>query len=377
MLSHGGWGPETPIEAREYFYSLVRKLRREGGAQEILSSTDPRAGEFVEILGGPDKLEFPAGGRIILSTCDRLEVYQGTGGVAKDTVRHLFELASGLRSPLVGENAVLGQIRRAYEDAVARQNDANRAPAVAGLGAAECSDCRVRVGWSAQPEPAPSRPLADNSWRLSPELHALFQSALACGKEVRTRTSISQGAVGHAAAVLQILKTRGSLAGKRVLLVGANKIIESVLAWLADEGCADICVINRDTEKARQLAALANCRSAGFEDLAAETGSADVLVSATSAPHFMIRGENHSAKPGALWFDLAMPRDVDPAFAAQVELFDVAGIEAAVADALLGRRAEIPRAQKIVDEAVARFFEREQRRQTVRARDLQVAVGPL
>src|SRR5690606_15404482 len=85
MLSHGGWGPETPIEAREYFYSLVRKLRREGGAQEILSSTDPRAGEFVEILGGPDKLEFPAGGRIILSTCDRLEVYQGTGGVAKNT----------------------------------------------------------------------------------------------------------------------------------------------------------------------------------------------------------------------------------------------------------------------------------------------------
>lgn len=355
MIEHFAWGPDTSLAARETILHTLRKLRRvqDTAAVAALTGDDLALADLVDLLGGPEACAFPTGGRVVLSTCDRIEVWQGQGSASPAMVTHLLELAAGLRSPLLGENAILGQVREAYASAASAWagRDPRMAMATPGWPPRECPDCRSAAGLppltprTRSPGPVPAL-------GLSPGLHRLFQTALACGKEVRTRTGLCQGAVGHAQAAFRIIRSRSRIAGARILLVGAHKITADLLAWLAAEGCTQLCLVNRDQEKARILAGTTGARICGFEDLAHEVAACDILVSATSAPHTVLRHGEVRPKSGALWLDLAMPRDIDPALSGNngMVLLDISTVEALVQDSLAHRQNEVAKALAIVAE---------------------------
>jgi glutamyl-tRNA reductase len=245
---------------------------------------------------------------LLLSTCNRIEVYAdvarfhpavaeiGTvlarhAGVAvtdlsdhlyvhfaEAAAEHMFTVASGLDSMVVGESQILGQLRAAY-----------------ALG--------TELG------------------TVGSVLHDLAQTALRVGKRVHSDTGIDRAgasvvsvALDRAEAVLE------SFAGRRVLIVGAGSMGALAGATLRRRGVSDIVVANRSPERAARLAASVDGRAATLGDLAEEIGSADVLISCTGSTGLVVEAELIDARPQRplVVLDLALPRDVDPAVAVQL-----------------------------------------------------------
>jgi glutamyl-tRNA reductase len=245
---------------------------------------------------------------LLLSTCNRIEVYAdvarfhpavaeiGTvlarhAGVAvtdlsdhlyvhfaEAAAEHMFTVASGLDSMVVGESQILGQLRAAY-----------------ALG--------TELG------------------TVGSVLHDLAQTALRVGKRVHSDTGIDRAgasvvtvALDRAEAVLE------SFEGRRVLIVGAGSMGALAGATLRRRGVSDIVVANRSPERAARLAASVDGRAATLGDLAEEIGSADVLISCTGSTGLVVEAELIDARPQRplVVLDLALPRDVDPAVAVQL-----------------------------------------------------------
>ncbi|MEO5901816.1 MAG: glutamyl-tRNA reductase [Ilumatobacteraceae bacterium] len=240
---------------------------------------------------------------VVLSTCNRTEVYAVAerfhgayadirdffcelGGLATDqlhphlysqhdegAVTHLFEVAAGLDSAVLGESEILGQVRNAWELARAE-------------GGAKTT------------------------------LNLLFRTAVEVGKRVRTETAIGRGtaSVSHAAVEMAIHRL-GSLSGKRVLVVGAGDMGEGIAAALVGAGATDIAVTNRTEERARQLAERISGRVVPFGRLPSAISNADVLLTCTGAGSVlvdietMIAGRLGASHP-LLVVDIAVPRDV-------------------------------------------------------------------
>ena len=208
---------------------------------------------------------------VVLSTCNRTEVYvvaERFHGAYADVcdflcelgeldideltphlfsehegaaVHHLFEVAAGLDSAVIGEGEILGQIRTAWE--VARDESAARAG-----------------------------------------LNLLMRSAVATGKRARTETAIGRGtaSVSHAA-VEMLADVVGDLAGKNVAVIGAGSMGEGVAVALHKAGGADICVVNRSPERGAALAQRVNATAVGFDRLDAALAAADVVVASTGS----------------------------------------------------------------------------------------------
>ncbi len=287
---------------------------------------------------------------VVLSTCNRTEVYAVAerfhgayadirdffcelGGLSPDqlhphlysqhddaAVSHLFEVAAGLDSAVLGETEILGQVRHAWE-------------------------------------------FAQTEGGAKATLNLLFRHAIETGKRARTETGISRSttSVSHAA-VEMANEHLGSLHGRRVLVVGAGEMGEGVAVALVAAGAADITVTNRTESRAEHLAQRVNGTVVPFHSLGDAIAQVDVLLTCTGSGSVLIERDTvHAARAGVdsplLVVDIAVPRDVDSAVAdlAGVTLLDLDNLRDWAAKGIEKRSAEAESVRLIVGEEVERF----------------------
>lgn len=260
---------------------------------------------------------------VLLQTCNRTELYYGEGDIPDAVARHLFRVASGLESALIGERAVQGQVKDSYQQAAAR-------------------------------------------YRLPAEMHKLFTFALQTGKRVRNETEISQGAVSHSLAALEIIASEGiDLSRSRITIIGVNKLTADILKFLQNKGARMVFLANRSQTKAHQLADPLGIQVYELRDKAQFLPQSDVIISATSAPHTIINKEDLSSlniSPSTLLpppstrllIDLAFPRDIAPDVAdlPGVTLYNIRDVEQRVRQNILVRQSEVARAEAIIEEEI-------------------------
>jgi glutamyl-tRNA reductase len=254
---------------------------------------------------------------VLLKTCNRVELYWGEGEISGEIIRHLYRVASGLESSLTGERAIQGQLKNAYLEALEK-------------------------------------------YKLSPQLNRLFQTAMHTGKRVRTETGISKGAVSHSQVTVDILKKENiDLKNKIVSIIGINKLTEDILKFLTDKQAVNIYLSNRHLEKAKELAKQYNGTAMPLSEKRNLLEFTDILICATSAPHTIVKHDDIPAGKEMLIFDLAFPRDVDPALAneKEIRLLDLEDIEQFAKNNLSLRNGEIKKAEQIIEEEIGKFHE--------------------
>ena len=238
-----------------------------------------------------------------------------------DAVRHLFSVAAGLDSMIVGEAEVQGQVKRAYELAL-----------VEGV--------------------------------TGPISNRLFRDALAAGKRARTETGVGRSRVSVSSIAVELAADMlGDLTRRRVLVIGAGENGELTARALREHGVHTVFVANRRYDRAIGLAQRFGGSAVRFDDLPAELERADIVVSCTASPHQIVGGEElaivtetREGRPLVL-IDIAVPRDVDPSVRdlPGIALFDMDDLQRAVARSLSGREAEATKARSLVDRDVEAF----------------------
>lgn len=252
---------------------------------------------------------------VLLATCNRTELYWGRGEVPTITAEHLFRVAAGLESALIGERAIQGQLKQAYYAAKAEQ-------------------------------------------KLSSGLNRLFQTAIHTGKRVRSETRISSGAVSHSQVAVDILKRKGiDLKEKTITLVGVNKLNEDIMKFLTAAGAAKLLVSNRHVEKAESLAAEYGGTALPLTDKKGLLNLTDVLITATSAPHAIFSASDMPQGHPLLIIDLAFPRDVDANAASlpNVEIFNLDTVESFAQSNIRLRQQEVVKAEAIIADEITKF----------------------
>ncbi len=287
---------------------------------------------------------------VVLSTCNRTEIYAvaerfhgayanirdffcDLGGLGADelhphlysqhdeaAVRHLFEVAAGLDSAILGESEILGQVRSAWE-------------------------------------------LAQLEGGSKATLNLLFRHAIETGKRARTETSIGRGTASVSHAAVEMATERlGSLAGRRVLVIGAGEMGEGIAAALVYAGANNISVTNRTVERADQLARRIGAAIAPFEDLPAVLADAEVVLTCTGAGGTVIdvdllRRSRRSSTSPLLIVDIAVPRDVagEVTTLPHVTLLNLDDLRDWAGRALVLRAEEAHLVDEIVSEEVERF----------------------
>ena len=252
-------------------------------------------------------------GAVLLQTCNRVELYYGEGDVPDDVARHLFRVTAGLESALIGERAVQGQVKESYQQ-------------------------------------------AQLQYRLTAEMHKLFSCALEVGKRVRTETEISQGAVSHSLATIEILQQEQvDLSQSRITIIGVNKLTSDILKFLKNKGARMVFLANRSQMKAHQLADPLGISVFELHDKQRFLADTDILISATSAPHAVIDATDIPAVKKLLAIDLAFPRDIDPSVGRlpNVRLYNLRDVERRVRENISVRKSEVVRAEAIIEEEIA------------------------
>ncbi|MBW3552878.1 MAG: glutamyl-tRNA reductase [Gemmatimonadetes bacterium] len=327
----------APVEVRERFVFSDDAARRALGAltsggplrEAVLLSTCNRTELYGypadgSGAGGEDRARemLAARAEMTLEEADRY-LYRRGGA---DAVRHLYRVTSSLDSMVVGEAQIQGQVRTAYEVALSAGRD------------------RRVVG---------------------PVLGRLFESALSVGGRVRSETRLGTGAASVPSAAVELArKIFGPLKGRRALILGAGQTSELALECLAGDGVDRIVVANRTARRAEALAGKVGGRSAGYAELPALLRETDIVMSATTAPHYMLtRATLEEAFPRGrdeplLIVDLALPRDVEPAVGGGrgVFLYDMDDLRQIVDQNRSRRENEVPDAEAIIEEAAAEFW---------------------
>jgi glutamyl-tRNA reductase len=290
---------------------------------------------------------------VVLSTCNRSEIYVASEDPARArdelvtflsdyhhvpaqafqphlfalensaAVAHLFRVAAGLDSLVVGEPQILGQVKDAFQSAT-------------------------------------------NKRCVGPVLRHVFQWSFGVGKRVRTETALGEGAVSVSfAAVALARKIFGRLQGRRVLVVGAGEISSLTAQHLRAQGVGDIVITSRTHAHAETLAAEVGGMAVPWEGMIAALGSAEIVITATGSPRPIITRaqleavQGRRARSNPLFIiDVAVPRDVDSAVGdiEQVFLYNIDDLQSIVEENLSRRAAEVERAESIVNEEVTRFM---------------------
>lgn len=286
---------------------------------------------------------------VLVSTCNRIELYaasaqevlpeleaflsevSGVPGAGfrpamyqlagLKVARHLYEVAAGLDSLVIGEPQILGQVTRALE-------------------------------------------LAREQNMAGPVLNQLFQSAIHAGKRVRTETEIGRNPVSVSSLAASLAAhSIQSLSEAQAVVLGAGDMAELAVGALRKRGVVRITVVNRTLEHARSLADRWQAQAATYEHLDGVLAGADIVISSTSAPHFMVSVpmvdhamQSRPQRPLVL-IDIAVPRDIDPEVSgiANVRLYDMESLNDQVEHSRLRRLAEVPRVQSILDEELGTF----------------------
>lgn len=254
---------------------------------------------------------------VFLQTCNRIELYWGEHEIPVSVVRHLYRVASGLESGLLGERAIQGQLKNAYQEACGQ-------------------------------------------YKLSASLHRLFQTAIHTGKRVRTETKISEGAISHSQATVDILRRKDlDLEKSIVTIIGVNKLTEDILKFLKARKSEGIFLANRSFHKVKDLADKYHFQALPLTEKKKFMEFTDVLICATSAPHSLIHTDDLPEGKEMLIFDLSFPCDVDKEVGERpaVELYNLEAIEQHVRLHLQLRRDEVGSAEQIIEEEITRFYE--------------------
>jgi glutamyl-tRNA reductase len=287
---------------------------------------------------------------VVLSTCNRAEIYAvaevdsaadairrffseyhslSHAEVARhlyvhrgaDAARHLFRVAAGLDSLVVGEPQILGQVKTAYT----RANDLRSTGALT---------------------------------------NRLFHSAFAVGKRVRSETGLAEGAVSVSyAAIALAKKIFGDLEGLGVLILGAGEMAKLTAIHLQAQQVRQITIASRTMQAAESLALQIGGRSTVWSELDAALAAADIVITATGATdpvltRARVAGAMRPRRDRPLFvIDIAVPRDVEPAVGDldQVFLYNIDDLHTIVKENLARRSGELARADAIVDEEVRRF----------------------
>ncbi len=316
--------------------------------REALAFDGPRRAAGLDGL----RAVFPGCEFVVLSTCNRVEVYAAAdddadlpeveelvGWLARfhglevatvaghlithhdeAVVGHLFRVAASLESLVLGEGQILGQVRDAYQSA---------------------AEARA----------------------VGPILHSLFQNALRVGKSVREQTGLAQGKLSVASVAVEVAgSVFDSFGDKTVLVIGAGKMADLTLQHLAELRPGQVLITNRSPERAQAAAARWLGRAVPFESLDAALIEADLVVSTTAAERPIVEYARYARlQQGprrnrlALILDIAVPRDFDPRIGelAQVLLYNVDDLRAQVEQNLAGRRQRVEPAQAIIERETA------------------------
>lgn len=238
-----------------------------------------------------------------------------------EAVRHIFRVASGLDSMLVGEPQIFGQVKAAYRDAV-------------------------------------------NHKTSGVILNRLIHRTFFVAKRVRSETGIGDSAVSVSYAAIELgRKIFGELAGKRVLLVGAGEMAELAVEHLVSHQVAEVYVTNRTFERAVALAGRFNGKPVSFDEIGDTLQFVDIVISSTGSPGVVISRQQvksvmRSRRNSPVFFiDIAVPRDIDPAVnrIENAYVYDIDDLKTVVDENLKQRRREAVKAERMVDEATIRF----------------------
>jgi glutamyl-tRNA reductase len=283
---------------------------------------------------------------VILSTCNRVELYVATSLEPREafaalqqflvdchdfrdpltdelyrlaepqSVEHLFRVACGLDSMVLGETEVLGQLKKAYDLAL-QQNHTGSV------------------------------------------LNKAFQRAFNVAKQIRTQTNIQRGSVSVGSVAVELAeKIFSNLAERDVMVIGAGDTSEKTARALLSRGARSILVANRSFDRADALAKELGGRAVRFDTWETEFGKIDIAISSTSAPHYILdrvklepimkRRKNEPL----LLIDIAVPRDIEPEvnFLENVYLYNIDDLQAIAADYLRQRQEEVQRCEGIIAE---------------------------
>lgn len=296
--------------------------------------------------GIPDVLEM-----VILSTCNRVEIYAVSTGIGfrqiedflsqvhgipfeqlrshlyhytdEHVVSHLFRVSTGLDSLVLGEPQILGQVTRALE---------------LSLGVGACGAMLSR----------------------------LFRTAIHAGKRAHSETAISRNpvSVSSLAAALAAREVR-DLQNAQVLVIGAGEMAQLAVEALRKRGAANIMVANRTLQRAQELAERWQADASTFEHLESLLLAADIVITSTGAPHLIIKAsfmrdimQARSHRPLAM-IDIAVPRDIDPEVGslAGVKLFDIDHLDQQVKRSLADRTSQVPLVEAILLEEQSAYLE--------------------
>ena len=248
-------------------------------------------------------------------------LYHHTGS---DAIRHLFRVASSLDSMVVGEPQILGQLKAAY-------TAAKEKGAVSGF------------------------------------LDLVISRAFNVAKRVRSETEIGQNAVSVSYAAVELAREIfGSLAGRKVLLIGAGKMSELSARHLRRTGVGEILVTNRTSERAREMAEIFGGKVVPYESFIDVLPDVDIVIASSAAPHFILRKDQMKRVIGSrknrpmFLIDISVPRNIEPAVNEldNVFLYDVDDMQRVVERNIEGRKAIAEQAEVIIGEEVDRMMSR-------------------
>jgi len=317
----------SPVEMRERFAFAEARI--------------PEALQTLRASGLADEA-------VILSTCNRVELYTSTkldpaqafselkkflaqvhdyrGPMGDElytldephSVKHLFKVACGLDSMVLGETEILGQLKKAYD-------------------------------------------LALQTGHTGARLNKAFQRAFNVAKHIRTETNIQRGSISVASVAVELAeKIFSTLAGHDVMVIGAGDTSEKTARALLSRGARGIVVANRSYDKAEALAKELGGRAVNFDDWMREFEKIDIAISSTSAPNHVLDLARLTPlmklrhRRPLLLIDIAVPRDIDPAVnkLENVYLYNVDDLQSIANDYLQQRKEEIAQCEAIIEEKV-------------------------
>ena len=288
----------------------------------------------------------------ILSTCNRTEFYfisSDTGSLinwvkdkynsilkrnidfadgepytqqGSETIKHLFRVASGMESMMLGENQILSQVKTAHEHLLMSSGK-------------------------------------------TPLLNQLFRDAVSCGKAVRTDTDLCRGAVSISLAAVELAKRiYSSFQKQKILLVGAGESAELTAKHFQENGAAQFVIVNRSEERGKRLAEKFSAEYAELSEIPELLKQVDIVVAATHSKEYLITSQQVNQALSArqyknlLMIDISTPRNIDTEIhkIQEVFLYDIDHLENVISENLEKRKGEIPTAELIIQEHSKKFM---------------------
>ena len=327
-----GWSHKNaPVEFRDKLFLSTDEIQRL--VKETVQS------EFIQEL-------------TILSTCNRTEFYfvsSNTGPLinwvkekyninlkpnidftdgepythqGSDTIKHLFRVASGMESMMLGENQILSQVKTAHEHLLISSGK-------------------------------------------TPLLNQLFRDAVSCGKAVRTDTDLSRGAVSISLTAVELAKQiYSNFQKQKILLVGAGESAELTAKHFQENGAVQFVIVNRSKERGSQLAEIFSAEYADLSEIPELLKQVDIVVAAThSKEHLISQLDVQNAMKARdhrnlLMIDISTPRNIDTEIhkIQEVFLYDIDHLEDVISENLEKRKSEIPSAEQIIQEHSKKFM---------------------